>query len=101
MGPPPLTLRGQNSLWYHLYKTVADRAEVWQVHRDYLLNRDLAVMTLLLTIVAPAISAFSSTKAGAVLVAIYAVEFLILRRAAAVYGRRFVTTVLAVKSTQR
>jgi len=102
-GPFPEQPNGQNALWYKLYKTIADRAEVLHVHRDYLMNRDLAVLSLLsLIIAAPlALVAAPSPRAAMLLTLIFAAEYLLFRQAAAVYGRRLVTTVLAVKAAQR
>lgn len=98
-GPFPSEPTEQNAAWYKLYRTVAGRLEVSHIHRDYLLNRDIAVLALMLLIVVPGISIFFSSKTAAILALIYSLEFLVFRRAAAVYGRRFVTTVLAIKST--
>jgi hypothetical protein len=99
--PFPSTLADQNALWYKLYRSVSGLPEVTHVHRDFLLNRDLAVMSALLLVIGPPLSAIFGGKAALVLAAIYAGEFFIFRLAAANYGRRLVTTVLAIKSTQR
>jgi hypothetical protein len=99
--PFPSAPAEQNALWYKLYRSVSGLPEVSHVHRDFLMNRDLAVMSIMLIVIGAPLSAIYATKAALVLAAIYAVEFLLFRLAAANYGRRLVTTVLAIKSTQR
>lgn len=102
-GPFPAEPAAQNGLWYRLYKTVADRPEVSHVHRDFLINRDLATLSVLSFVVAVPIAWFMAPAPGTTLTlaAIFAVEYLVFRQAAANYGVRMATTVLAIKSAQR
>lgn len=101
-GPFPSDPGQQNALWYQLYKTVSDRAEVSQVHRDFLINRDLAALALLSFIVAVPVAYYAAPAAGAakMLAMILAGEYLVFRQAAASYGARMVATVLTIKSAQ-
>jgi hypothetical protein len=99
--PLPTVPTEQNALWYKLYRSVSGLPEVTHVHRDFLLNRDLAVMSILLLVIVAPLSATFAIKPALVLAAVYAGEFLLFRLAASNYGRRLVTTVLAIKSTQR
>lgn len=101
-GPFPTDPNEQNSLWYRLFKTVSGREEVTHVHRDFLINRDLATLALLSFVIAVPLAFFFATAPGApkVLALILIGEYLLFRQAAVFYGNRFVTTVLALKSAQ-
>jgi hypothetical protein len=101
-GPFPTDPGSQNAVWYRLYKTVADRAEVSQVHRDFLINRDLAALALLSFLVVVPISYFATPAAGAtkMLAIVLALEYFVFRQAATSYGARMVMTVLALKAAQ-
>ena len=96
-GPFPVAAKQQNQLWYKLFKAAEDRPSVSQAHRTSLLTRDLASLSFALVPLGAILGA--ALRVGmlpwAVLVAVLALQFLVLRKAAANSGRRFVTTVLA------
>lgn len=97
-GPLPHDRAAQNKLWYRLYQTVQTLPAVEQVHREFLLARDIASLTVILFLVlAPAAFVFMPVVTAAVYVGALLVEYAIATRAARVHGARFVTTVLALK----
>ncbi len=87
----------QNQVWYRLYKAIQSRPTVDHVQRDFLLTRDYASF-LALAFVVFGVAAFvelSPVKAAAFYALAMIFQFFVVRQAAANYGRRFVTTVLA------
>jgi hypothetical protein len=87
----------QNRGWYKLYKTVEDTPAVLQVHRDFLLLRDytgLAVLFLAF-LGGAGLFAIPSKKVAAFYLLGLVIQYVLARQAAATYGVRLVTTVLA------
>lgn len=99
----PSRPRDQNSAWYRLYLKVAAEASVVDSHSSYLLFRDLASISLLLTVAAPAalflISASTATMVAAA--AFMFVQYILAAIAARNSGIRFVTNVLSIHSVKR
>lgn len=97
-GPLPTDQSKQDKLWYRLYLTVQDHPAVSQVHREFLLSRDIACLTLILSIIiVPSAFALLSPILAAAVLGVLVLEFLIATRSARVHGARFVCTVLALK----
>jgi hypothetical protein len=95
------TPEAENAAWYRLYKEVHNDPSVLQVHREFLLLRDYTGLAALFLIGFGAVALFTVQPAR-VLVAyclLLAVQFMVVRHAAATYGVRFVTTVLAIKAS--
>jgi hypothetical protein len=97
-GTFPDAARDQNSLWYRLYRQVETDPAVAQAHRHFLLFRDLAALSLLLAILAPA--ALYALGGGAtaawLAVALFGVQYLATALAGRFHGVRFVCNVLAL-----
>lgn len=91
----------QNKLWYRLYRQVANAPAVESVHRDFLLLRDYAALSVLFILALGGIAAFSVRPVSVFLgyAGLLVLQFLVVRIAAANCGRRFVATVLAEVST--
>jgi hypothetical protein len=87
----------QNRAWYRIYKTVEYEPPVRQVHGDFLLLRDYTGLCALFIVFlgAAGLYAIPSAKIGAVYLVLLILQFGVVRLAAANYGIRFVTTVLA------
>lgn len=92
----------QNKVWYQFYKTVDNNPAVLQVHRDFLLMRDYAGLAALFIIFygAAGLYAIPSLKVAGFYILLLIIQYAIVRRAAAIYGVRMVTTVLAQKAAQ-
>jgi hypothetical protein len=91
----------QNSTWYRLYKSVEKMPSVEHVQRDFLLMRDYATFAALCIFVF-GVAAFvevGSRQASLLYVVGLLIQFLLVRQAAANYGNRFVTTVMAEKAS--
>lgn len=90
----------QNKVWYGLYKALKTESSIEHVQRDFLLMRDYACFVALATI-GFGVAAFielNSIQAASLYVAAMIGQFFLVRQAAANYGRRFVTTVMAEKA---
>ncbi len=100
-GPLPTELRKQNELWYRLYKSVASDPAVTQVHRAFLFARDYTCLALMMAIVLGITGFFQIPSAGTALSysMVLVLQFVLAGQAARNHGRRFVTTVLALKGT--
>jgi hypothetical protein len=97
-GPLPTTPRDQNALWYKLYKTVGDDPSVSHAHKEFLLTRDYAVLSLLMLISLGGLALYQMPLKTALFYLVgMAGQYLLVRRAARTHGHRFVTTVLALK----
>lgn len=103
LGPFPDEGPKQNSLWYQLYKPLAKEPAVVDAHRGYLLGRDYTIFALLqLLILGPlALTQFGSLSWAMSFNAVLAVQCAVSWTAAARYGRRMVTTVLALRTAQK
>lgn len=101
-GPLPTNPREQNALWYRLYKTVEAEPAVVQIHRAFLFARDYTCLSLMSLAVLGTAGAIQidevAGKAG--YVGMLALQFGLAGQAARNNGRRFVTTVLAIKASQ-
>ncbi len=101
-GPLPTDPKKQNVLWYKLYKSVEDHPSVAQVHKAYLFARDYACIALMMLAVlglAGFVFAPSLTTAlgySGVLLA----QVILAGQAGRNHGKRFVTTVLALKGAE-
>ena len=100
LGSFPTEPRAQNVLWYRLYKSVDDAPAVADAHRNFLLMRDYTAMSFLILVVAGplAIALVPSLSTTAGYLVVLLAQYLLACQAAAHYGVRFVTTVLALKA---
>lgn len=103
IGEFPDAPRDQNTLWYRLYKKVETEAMVTLAHRHYLLFRDLAALSLLLTVIAPVVvfALGAATAAIWFTICLFAIQYLATAVAARNHGVRLVTNVLALHSSKR
>ncbi len=102
-GPFPTDPRKQNELWYRLYKSVESEPAVMQVHRAFLFARDYACLTLMMAIVLGIAGFLQIPSTGTALsyLVVLVLQFALASQAARNHGRRFVTTVLALKGAGR
>lgn len=104
VGAFPSEPREQNTVWYRLYKKVASDAAVEGGHKGYLLFRDLAAISIVLTLAAPiGVYLFLDGGIRTALLAgvLMLVQYLLAAIAARNSGVRFVTNVLAIHSAKR
>jgi hypothetical protein len=89
----------QNKLWYQFYKTVDNNPAVLHVHRDFLLTRDYTGLTSLFIVFygGAGLYAIPSLRISVFYLLLLIIQYAIVRQAAAAYGVRMVTTVLASK----
>lgn len=91
----------QNKLFYKLYQSVAKLASIESGHKSYLLTRDLATITYILTtpaVIMACYPIFDKSKAG--IIAIAGISLAIIFSVAAKnHSGRFVANVLAASST--
>lgn len=101
--PVPLEPEEQNSRWYELYRSVEADSSVRHVHREFLFARDYTALSLgiLLTLGPAGFIWIPSPRTAVVYALCLIVQFLLARNAARDHGKRFVTTVLALKSVGR
>jgi hypothetical protein len=101
-GPLPENPREQNALWYRLYKSVDLDPSVEQVHRSFLFTRDYACLALMLAVVLGLVGfvQIPSKRIAAVYFFVLVLQFLVAGQAARIHGKRFVTTVLAIKGAE-
>lgn len=103
VGPLPVAAGAQNARWYQLYKQVESQAEVWEVHRSFLMYRDMATLSLPFIGLAPLCLYFAGASKDAQLIgaSIFLVQFFLTALSARWSGIRFVCNVLAVHSIQK
>jgi hypothetical protein len=102
LGNFPKAEPDQNAAWYRLYRSIEHDAAVAQVQRDFLFTRDYAALSAL-GILPLGIAAFvqaGSIRQAATYLALLIAQYVVTRSAAANYGKRFVCTVLAIKSAE-
>jgi hypothetical protein len=98
-GALPSDPREQNALWYRLYKSVENEPSIRQVHRAFLFARDYTCLSLMFVVVL-GVAGFlqiPSTRIALIYLIVLLLQFVLAGQAARNHGRRFVTTVLAIK----
>jgi hypothetical protein len=103
VGVQPIDRREQNSKWYKLYKMVENQTEVAAAQKDFLLYRDMAVISLPLIALVPLGLWLADVDLGALLfaAALFAAQYLLTAVSARHSGIRFVTNVLAIHSAKK
>lgn len=103
VGEFPVAERDQNSKWYGLYKQVDLDPSVVDSHKNYLLFRDIAAMSLLLVPTLPLVLYFSSVDSTRILVSAlwFLGQYLMTVFAARTTGIRFVQNVLAIHASRK
>lgn len=97
IGEPPQTPVDENIVWYRLYKKIETDPAVTQIHREFLFTRDYAAFSFLflLGFGVAALFLIGEWKVAFIYLFVLVAQFLVVRHAAANYGKRLVTTVLA------
>lgn len=101
VGEFPQDPREQNSRWYALYREVQDEASVRDSHGHYLLFRDLASVSLLLTLAVPLALLAVASSTGVLLgtAAFFVGQYLLAAQSGRVAGVRMVRNVLALHAS--
>ena len=101
LGDFPKSEKEQNGVWYRLYKSVELEPAVAHAHKEYLFTRDWAALAAMMVVVLGALAFWQAQlTTAAIYVGGLVAQYLLVRLAAANYGQRFVTTVLAIKSAK-
>lgn len=92
----------QNALWYKLYDSVKAHDNVLQNHREYLFARDYCGLAALFvpTLGLAGLWLIAPLPKAACYLGLLVFQYALVRFVAANHGRRFVSTVLAVKSAK-
>lgn len=103
VGEFPTAARDQNAKWYSLYRLVDSDPSVVDSHKNYLLFRDIAAMSLLLVPAVPLAMHFADidTAGMKVSAALFFGQYLLTAFAARTTGIRFVQNVLAVHASRK
>lgn len=103
VGEFPIGERDQNAKWYGLYKQVDSDPSVADSHKNYLLFRDIAAMSLILVLAVPAVMYFNGIDQSRILIcaAWFLGQYLVAAFAARNTGVRFVQNVLAVHASRK
>jgi len=101
VGKFPVSERKQNAKWYGLYKQVGSVPSVVDSHKNYLVFRDIAAMSLLLVPVLPVAMYFIGVDTPGIMISTtwFLGQYLITAFAARTTGIRFVQNVLAVHAS--
>jgi hypothetical protein len=102
IGPFPTDPKEQNARWYGLYTSLKDDPSVIQVHREYLFTRDYACLAAMMFVLLTPLGFFTfpAWRLALAFLGAVLIQFLLASRAARHHGIRFVTTVLALKSSE-
>lgn len=103
VGTLPTDAGAQNARWYQLYKLVENQTEILEVHRSFLMYRDMAALSLPFIGLAPLCLHFAgaSKEAQWIGAGIFVVQFLLTAISARWSGIRFVCNVLAIHSARK
>ncbi|WP_106496142.1 hypothetical protein [Lentibacillus sp. Marseille-P4043] len=92
-GPIPKDPKQQNIYWYQkIYKPNQDSEKVYDIHKKFLMTRDMTAICFMIFMFSIVYTLFSGTWLHMVVIFI---ELLVIREVAANYGKRFVCTVVA------
>ncbi len=103
VGEFPTEANEQNSKWYKLFKMVEKQAEVMVAEKDFLMYRDMAMLSLSLIVLSPlALHAMdASPKAMWSSAALFLAQYLLTAISARHAGERLVCNVLAVHAAKK
>lgn len=103
VGALPTASSEQNSKWYKLYKQVPNEPEVREAHKQFLMYRDMAVLSLPLVILVPLSLnvAGASNSTLALAAGLFIIQYLLTALSARWSGIRFVCNVLAIHSSRK
>lgn len=103
VGVLPTEPAEQNTKWFKLYKMVANDPTVVEVHKMYLLYRDMAAMSLPLIVLVPLALYFVGASTAALWIAagLFVLQFIATVLGARHSGVRFVCNVLAIHSATK
>ncbi|MGR9190529.1 hypothetical protein [Rhizobium leguminosarum] len=102
IGELPNTPADENLVWYRLYKKIEADPAVTQIHREFLFTRDYAAFSFLFLLGFGVAALFLISEWKVALLYLLALigQFIVVRHAAANYGVRLVSTVLAQSSAR-
>jgi hypothetical protein len=91
----------QNSLWYRIYRRHEEHPSVKDAHSGYLLTRDLTALSAIFLMIlgAAALYLMENAKHALYYMIVLAALYGLTSQAARTYGKRFVTSVLAIESS--
>jgi hypothetical protein len=96
----PSDPKGQNSLWFKIYRKYSSETSVLKSHKDFLLARDMAAISFLFIILLGIPSLFIGLPLLKwIYMGILLVQYLTMVLLARHFGKRFVVNVLALEST--
>lgn len=103
VGSLPIEPGKQNSRWYQLFKQIENEPEIMEAHRNFLMYRDMAVITLPFIALAPVCLYFAGASSGAQWLGggVLVLQYVLTAVSARHSGVRFVTNVIAVHSARK
>lgn len=103
VGAFPTEPKDQNSKWFKLYKLVENVTEVAATQKDFLMYRDMAVLSLPLIALAPLGLYIANSSKNAVWLAagMFLVQYMLTALSARHAGERFVCNVLALHAAKK
>lgn len=103
VGAFPTTPREQNTLWYRLYKEVITDVTVVESHQNFLLFRDIAAMSLVVTFIAPVVGLFAQVGMQVIttIVIFFIFQYALFILPARNCGVRTVQNVLAIHASRK
>ena len=102
VGDFPSEQTEQNARWYQLYKLVENEAEITEVHRQFLMYRDMATLSLPFIALAPLCLFWAGAPSEAQWIGagIFLIQFVLAAISSRWGGVRFVCNVLALHSAR-
>ena len=102
IGPLPTDPLKQNVKWYQLYKQIQNDPEILEAHRNFLMYRDMAVLSLPFIPLTPLFLYLAGALPGAQWLGagLFAMQYILTALSGSHNGIRFVTNVLAVHSSR-
>lgn len=103
VGALPIDAEEQNSKWFRLYKLVESQTEITAAQKDFLMYRDMAVLSLPLIVLAPIGLFLADARNTAMFTAagLFLAQYLVTAISARHAGERFVCNVLASHSAKK
>ena len=103
VGALPTDPSEQNAMWFRLYRLVRDDPAVSHTHRLYLMYRDMAAMSLIVTPLIPLAAWYAGVASGGrwIVGALLAIQYVVCAISARNSGTRFICNVLAIHSTTK
>jgi hypothetical protein len=96
MGKFPVSPKEQNSTWYRIFKERENKTQIFNSHKNYILSRDIAIITFtfLIVMIINMFSSISITR-KLILLGLFFMKYIVFVISTQNYAKRFICNVIS------